>query len=436
MAAAQASPPAPGCVLMYSCSWLPGQVDGIAVRMMGHTREMIRRGTKVVLVTPDYALDGKPVPEFNDTAGVERHVMLQSAYTPVYRRNMCLRLSLANFRTLVSVIRETKPEYIHATQEANTLLILAAAAVCKVKVIISMHTDVSQIMARDEQLGPTIKGMIASSFTVFGYWVWSLARPTFLTVSEQAKLNLKASFVPDSLINPEHWGPAVDRRIFRIDLDEAKVAEHRRRLTFGLSDAYLMVYVGRVTTEKDVRFLVDALERAPKNVVLALIGPGVLAEELKHQHGLQNRLFCTGESLGREEVALCTRAADCCVSASTMETIGFVALESISCGTPFLAANAQGFALHLEHGVNARLWTPDDPESFDKELATLMATKPEGSWSREAVRATMEKASMERCTDRALRAYQFAKAPSFQLIRAGVLIILVLVNCPLGLVLN
>ena len=29
------------------------------------------------------------------------------------------------------------------------------------------------------------------------------------------------------------------------------------------------------------------------------------------------------------------------------------AMESISCGTPMLAANAQGFAMYLTHGVNA-----------------------------------------------------------------------------------
>merc|ERR1719203_122352 len=99
-----------------------------------------------------------------------------------------------------------------------------------------------------------------------------------------------------------------------------------------------------------------------------------MVEEPKPLHGPERRLHCTGEMLGREDVALALRAADCCVSASTMETIGFTAMEAISCGTPMLAANAQGFAEHLSHGVNARLFTPNDEESFDRELDTLMAT--------------------------------------------------------------
>merc|ERR1712060_694115 len=102
-----------------------------------------------------------------------------------------------------------------------------------------------------------------------------------------------------------------------------------------------------------------------------------------------------------------------------METVGFNALETLSCGTPFLAANAQGFAMHLDHGVNARLFTPQDPVSFDKELGILMATKQEGSWSREALRASMEKASIEHCTDRALRAYSALPPPNFRWLRMG-----------------
>lgn len=54
-------------------------------------------------------------------------------------------------------------------------------------------------------------------------------------------------------------------------------------------------------------------------------------------------------------------------------------LEALSCGTPMLAANAQGFAEHLSHGVSARLWAPHDEASFDRELRALMETPRTGS---------------------------------------------------------
>jgi glycosyltransferase involved in cell wall biosynthesis len=197
----------------------------------------------------------------------------------------------------------------------------------------------------------------------------------------------------------------VDRKLFCIEKPEDQLKAVRERLTFGIANAYLMVYVGRVTMEKDVQFLVDALDRLPKNVVLALIGPGSATAELSKLHGANKRLYCTGQLVGRPEVALAMRAADICVSASVMETIGFTAMESLSCGTPMLAARAQGFALHLTHAKNARLWTPGDAASFDHEFMELMNTKREGDWSKEALRASMAHSSVDLCTDRCLSVY-------------------------------
>merc|ERR1712203_862464 len=149
-------------------------------------------------------------------------------------------------------------------------------------------------------------------------------------------------------------------------------------------------------------------KRAPKRVILALVGAGSMADGLKQKHGVDNQLHCTAQFVGRREVALAMRAADCAVSASTMETVGFTAMEALSCGTPMIAANAQGFAEHLTHGENARLYTPHDEASFDRELAFMLENKPEGAWSRESLRASMELASVEKCTAVALSVYEAA----------------------------
>lgn len=293
--------------------------------------------------------------------------------------------------------------------------VLATACIlCDVPLVISMHTDVASIAACDSGFS-TLGGLVgrihaklAVKFVLWGYRNWAISGSSYFPVSKQARSLLKDAGVRDVRVVPETWGPMVDRRIFRIDLPDAEVAEARRRFTFEVPNAYLLVYVGRVTAEKDVRFLVDALERTPQNVILALVGSGSMVAELRKLHGKEHRLHCTGEFVGREQVAAALRAADCCVSASVMETIGFSAMEALSCGTPMLAANAQGFKEHLTHGVNARLWTPYDAASFDRELAAMMATESKGTWTREALRGSMETASVDECTDRCLAAYQSA----------------------------
>jgi len=343
-------------------------------------------------------------------------------------------MSMANLAALVRLILRVRPDIVHGTQEASMQVLATACSLCDVPLMISMHTDVAQIAVADHTFSfiggavGRVHAWISVRFVHWGYRNWALAGATYFPVSQQSRAILNNSGVSENCVAPVVWGPMVDREQFRVDLPEAKVAEARERLTFGLPDAYLLVYVGRVTAEKDVQFLVDALKRAPKRVVLALIGPGSLTAELSKLHGPEQRLYCTGQLVGREEVALTLRAADLHVSASTMETIGFTAMESISCGTPMLAANAQGFALYLSHAVNARLFTPGDAESFDTELATIMSKPREGSWSREALRETMAFASIEACTERAFEAYSACRLANMRQVRKAVAVFFMFLN--------
>jgi len=417
---------APRAVLVYSHSWLPGQVDGVAVRIMAHTKELVKRGTKVIVVTPDFVLPGEgktEVPPMQVIPGVEEHVTVDTQLTPVYRKNMCMKFSLKNLLTLISVIKRLKPDYVHGTQEASMQVLATACLLCDVPLVVSMHTDVGQIAARDQgfsswggMLG-RLHTKIAVMCTHWGYRNWTLAAIKYFCVSKQAQQLLKGAGVLDRCVVPHTWGPMVDRETFRINLPEDKVKAERERLTFGIPNAFLMIYVGRVTAEKDIQFVVDALDRAPKNVVFGIIGNGSMVPDLKKLHGKERRIHCTGDILNREQVATALRAADACVSASTMETVGFTAMESLSCGTPCLMANAQGFKEHLSHGTNARLWTPHDPASFDRELAAIMEAGREGNWAPEALRESMAWADLNTCTDRALQAYSYANHANRRMLR-------------------
>ena len=286
----------PSRVLVYSHSWLPGQVDGVAVRMMAHVNAMAKRGVRVMLLTPDFVMNGEQQPNFEKIPGVE-HVTLQTQKTPIYRKNMCMKMSLTNLRRLLGAIRKFEPDLVHATQEASLQVLVAACALSDVPVIISLHTDVAQIAARDEgfsSLGGTIGRLHSWSavrFTHWGYRNWALAGANYFPVSKQSMVILRNAGVPEQRVAPVIWGPMVDRNQFRVDLPDDKVSETRKRLTFGMQTSFLMVYVGRVTAEKDIQFLVDAHKRAPKHVVLALIGPGSMAEELKQFHGPEHRLY-------------------------------------------------------------------------------------------------------------------------------------------------
>lgn len=100
-------------------------------------------------------------------------------------------------------------------------------------------------------------------------------------------------------------------------------------------------------------------------------------------------------------------ASDLGVSASCMETCGFSAIESIACGTPFLAADAMGFHEHLTPGVNARLWEPGKTAAFDKTLLKFVQEKQADClWNRDSLSDSVNNAHLPDCTDRALECYR------------------------------
>ena len=171
---------------------------------------------------------------------------------------------LKNLRILVGAIRRFEPDLVHATQEASLQVLVAACMLSDVPLIISLHTDVAQIAARDDgfsSLGGAIGRLHSWSgvfFTHWGYRNWALAGANFFPVSKQSMVILRNAGVPEQRVAPVIWGPMVDRTQFRVDLPEDKVLETRKRLTFGMQPCFLMIYVGRVTAEKDIQFLVDA----------------------------------------------------------------------------------------------------------------------------------------------------------------------------------
>merc|ERR1719424_239816 len=293
---------------------------------------------------------------------------------------------------------EVKPDVVHMAQCASMVMVGCACLMVDIPLVMSVHTDIRASAATTTAIAGNI-----SDFGLVLSWIFG---GTFFPVSGVAQGVLERAGVggTDGLTR---WGPMVDTDIFRIDKDAAKVAEERKRLTYGKPDRFLVTYVGRFSLEKEVGFIIDAVRRAPDNVTLALIGDGPLGPEFaKVAKELAPKVFCVPKFVGREEVAIAMAASDLGVSASRMETTGFCAIEAIACGTPFLAADAMGFHEHLHPGRNARLWAPGDPADFDKALLKFVEDKQANShWDKKSLSDSVKNAHLPDCTDRALEAY-------------------------------
>jgi len=126
----------------------------------------------------------------------------------------------------------------------------------------------------------------------------------------------------------------VDTALFNTAAGEAERAQVRETLGIG-ADKTLLLYVGRLSTEKNVTTLFDAFRQLGDPRFALLVtgdGPGRkhlarLREQTEHVHWLPY------QDDGRQ-LARLYRSADLFVHPGVQETFGLVALESQACGTP------------------------------------------------------------------------------------------------------
>ena len=121
-------------------------------------------------------------------------------------------------------------------------------------------------------------------------------------------------------------------------------------------DSPLLLYVGRLSAEKDVARLKELFSVVP-GMRLAIVGDGPLRAELERQFEGTATVF-TGYMQG-DELASAYASADLFVLPSRTETLGLVLLEAMAAGCPVVACRAGGVPDAIEHGVTGFLFDPD-----------------------------------------------------------------------------
>lgn len=131
----------------------------------------------------------------------------------------------------------------------------------------------------------------------------------------------------------------------------------RNRLSGGVPEAPLLVYVGRLGAEKKLESLRVVLDNNP-GTRLALVGGGPIREALeKHFEGYP--VHFTGALQG-DELSEAFASADIFVMPSDTETLGFVVLESMASGVPVVGVAAGGLIDIIEIGSTGYLVSNSD----------------------------------------------------------------------------
>lgn len=168
--------------------------------------------------------------------------------------------------------------------------------------------------------------------------------------------------------NVDVWRKGIDTTVFNPAFNVSNTAM-RAALSDGEGHRPLLLYVGRVGTEKNIKLLRDVLTRIPQ-ARLAVVGQGPAEAELKEYFTGTDTKFMglmQGEDLSRAYAA-----ADVFVMPSESETLGFVVLESMASGVPTVCANAGGVPNLVKDGVTGFLFRPGDADDMAEKVRRII----------------------------------------------------------------
>jgi 1,2-diacylglycerol 3-alpha-glucosyltransferase len=154
----------------------------------------------------------------------------------------------------------------------------------------------------------------------------------------------------------------------------------RYRSAFGFrDDELLLIYVGRLSPEKNIPFLLKSFNGAVQaypTLGLLLVGDGPECDnlhDLVSYMGLNNRVKFTG-IVDYKNLPSYLKLADIFVTSSMAETFGLSVVEAIASGLPVLGINTTGICDNIEDGVTGFL-APEDQASFTAKMVRLITDR-------------------------------------------------------------
>jgi glycosyltransferase involved in cell wall biosynthesis len=375
-------------IALFTETFLP-KVDGIVTRLRHTVDHLQRMGDEVLVFAPE--------------GGVTEHKGAKVFGISGFPLPFYPELKMAVPRPAIGYeLAKFKPDIIHAVNPAVLGLAgLYYAKTLDIPLLASYHTHLPEYL-QHYGLG-ALEGLL-----------WELLKAGH----NQARLNLCTStamvqaLTDHGIERVDLWQRGVDTETFQPHLANR---EMRSRLSQGNPDSPLLLYVGRLSAEKEIEQIKPVLESIP-NARLALVGGGPHREALeKHFEGTPTHFVGYLQGL---ELGAAFASADAFVFPSRTETLGLVLLEAMAAGCPVVAARSGGIPDIVEDGVNGFMFDPTDEQGAIAATQRLFANPLERETLRRNARAEAERWGWSAATAQLRRYYQSVIA-SRQLLTAA-----------------
>jgi glycosyltransferase involved in cell wall biosynthesis len=148
----------------------------------------------------------------------------------------------------------------------------------------------------------------------------------------------------------------------------------------GTREDNRFLFVGRLSAQKGIAALIDAIAKMRNTASLDVVGDGPLGDELKARAsslGIAERIQWLGQ-LPQPELAPLYRRATALVVPSTEEGLGLVAVEAQLCETPVIAYDSGGLTDTVQHDRTGLLVPPGNVDALAATLDTLLERSDRG----------------------------------------------------------
>ena len=362
----------------FTDSFYP-KIDGIVTFLDNFIGYFSKIGYKIAVFCPTYKNEKEKY--FGRNVKIFR---LKSLSLRAYKE---VKISMAMPKTILSQLREFKPDIIHIhTPGPIGILGIMASGRLNVPLIGTYHTMVS------EQTGYLFPGNML--------WLNKLARGVYQMFNREKCRKIKNGGILKNII----WGASLKiykkcdviiapsqsiARLLKRSLNHRisyvccgiDLKKFRPKNKYSTAKKLSFLCVGRLSFEKNTDIIIKAFHILDKkgysDFSLSIVGGGPAKSRLENMakmYGLESKVHFIGELQGYELREI-YKKSDVFVTASAMETLGMAILEALASGIPVIAVRKYAVPDIVKDGVNGYLADPYDPASFSEAIIKIIRNK-------------------------------------------------------------
>jgi glycosyltransferase involved in cell wall biosynthesis len=362
-------------VALFSETFLP-KVDGIVTVVCLLLDHLSRRGIETVIVAPKMGVE-----RYHDT----RIIGVPGVVFPLYPELRIGPPTLSTYGEL-KAFGPDLAHFIHPVLIGIPGMLMAKRL--QIPTVASFHLDVARL-AHHYGLSFIEPMMDVLTRTVFNMADYALA-PSRLIQDDMHRLGIRRVGL---------WKRGVDAGKFNPRFYDADM---RAALTGGHPDDTLMLYVGRLSSEKQLTQIRAALEQVP-GTRLALVGNGPARDDLQAYFAGTPTTFMgylTGEALSQAYAS-----ADMFVFPSALETFGLVVVEAMAAGLPVVSSRVGGVREVVREGETGYTFAVNDVAGLVEGVRRIAADRARMKAMGRAARAFAETQSWDAMMDEVVDLY-------------------------------